>query len=176
MNDSPVHLDAAASEWTAHHEAGHAVVARVLNYPCGHATIVSDEESAGHAITQDPWDAVAHWDSAGRWRGEDSALRARIMIYMAGAEAEVEFFGECAGGDDDDRRQIAFMLDDLLPTGADPLAHEARLRRFTRALVRRHRGKIEAVAQGLLRSKHLSEGQIDALLIEGAGLETEDAR
>src|SRR5262249_4088208 len=34
------------------------------------------------------------------------AMRARIMATMAGAEAEIEFFGNCAGGDSNDRDQI----------------------------------------------------------------------
>lgn len=43
----------------------------------------------------------------GKFRTEDSALRGRILSYMAGAEAEVELLGTCAGGDGEDRREIA---------------------------------------------------------------------
>ncbi|MBR0831405.1 hypothetical protein JQ596_38460 [Bradyrhizobium manausense] len=42
---------------TATHEAGHAVIGRVLTLLCGGATIVVDYEagSAGHTITEDPY-------------------------------------------------------------------------------------------------------------------------
>lgn len=123
-----------------------------------------DQDSAGHAITGDPWGAVDHWDRLGRWRDQDVALRARIIAFMAGAAAEVEFFGKCAGGDGEDRYQIDLMLDSLLPAGADSMMYEARLRRFTRSLVRRHRDKIERVADALLAFEHLSAEQIDAIV------------
>lgn len=163
-DESPARLDATDTpEWTAYHEAGH-------------ATILPDEDSTGHTISGDPWEAVAHWDATGRWRDVDAALRARIMIYMAGAEAEAEFFGECAGGDGDDRREIDLTLDSLLPPDASFPAHEARLRRFTGGLVRRHRDKIEAVARELLRSKHLPGERIDALVVKDARVEARSER
>ncbi len=162
MSDTESSSAALAS--TAHHEAGHAVIARVLNLPCGLATIIPDNDSAGHSITGDAWDAVARWDSFGRWRDVDVAYRARIIAFMAGAEAEVECLGACQGGDGDDRWQVTLMLDSLLPAGADPSGYEDRLRRFTRALVRRHRGKIEAVAQRLLEQEHASGDELDAMI------------
>ena len=149
---------------TAYHEAGHAVIGRVLNLPCGHATIIPDDDSAGHSICENPLDAIAKWDAAGRWRELDTAYRARMIAYMAGAEAEVEFFGECRGRDGDDRQQVDLMLDSLLPLGADLPGYETRLRRFTRRLVRRHRDKIEAVAGALQANGHLDEDQLDAMV------------
>lgn len=149
---------------TAYHEAGHAVIGRVLNLPCGYATIVPDDDSAAHSICEDPWEAVARWDSVGRRRDLDTAYRARVIAYMAGAEAEIEFFGACDGGDGDDRWQIDLMLDSLLPADADIPAYAARLRRFTRALVRRHRDRIEAVANALHANKQLSEDRLDAMI------------
>lgn len=41
---------------------------------------------------------------------------------------------------------------------------EARLRQFARALVKRHRDKIERVAKALLEHKRLSGKKIDALV------------
>ena len=161
---SNTELNTADLAGIAHHEAGHAVIARVLNLPCGLATIVPDDDSAGHAITGDPWDAVAQWDASGRWRDVDVAYRARIIAFMAGAEAEIECLGSCRGGDGDDRWQIALMLESLLPAGVDPSGCENRLRRFTRALVRRHRGKLEAVAQRLLKQEHASKSELDAMV------------
>jgi hypothetical protein len=39
----------------AHNEAGHAVIGRVLGLPCGHVTIVTDQDSSGHSITPSIW-------------------------------------------------------------------------------------------------------------------------
>jgi ATP-dependent Zn protease len=47
-------------EHSAVHEAGHAVIGRVLGIPCGHATILVDEGSAGHSLAAPrmrPWNA-----------------------------------------------------------------------------------------------------------------------
>jgi hypothetical protein len=41
----------------------------------------------------------------------DNAIVGRIIAFMAGAEAEVEIVGNCQGGDDDDRLQIARMME-----------------------------------------------------------------
>ena len=55
---------------TAVHEAGHAVIARVLDMACGGATIVADEDegSAGHAETFDPHVTAHAWDLRGHLR------------------------------------------------------------------------------------------------------------
>jgi hypothetical protein len=90
---------------TAVHEAGHAVIGRVLKQVCGHASVQPspDEGEAGHTITADPYVTLGYWlDVLGRWRGKDpmvSIMRGRVMTYMAGRAAEEEFFGSCAGGD-----------------------------------------------------------------------------
>ena len=157
-------MSGAATTTIAYHEAGHAVIGRVLNLPCGLATIIPDDDSVGHSITGGPWDAVAQWDSSGRWRGVDVAYRARIIAFMAGAEAEVECLGNCPDEDHDDRWQITMMLNSLLPANTDPLGCENRLRRVTRTLVRRHRGKIEAVAQKLLQRGCASEHELNAII------------
>lgn len=49
---------------TAIHEAGHAVIGRVLGMICGHATIIADEAEgeAGHTITADPHMIAYEWD------------------------------------------------------------------------------------------------------------------
>ena len=137
---------------TAIHEAGHAIVGRVLGLDCGSVTIQADRAAmeAGHAIIHDPWVTLARWERIGRFRGEQerSAFRARIMAHMAGAEAEVAVLGACQGGDGHDRAEIAAMLDSM---GADDDGRqEARLRQATRQLLRRHVGKIERLARALL--------------------------
>jgi ATP-dependent Zn protease len=158
---------------TAIHEAGHAVIGRVLKQVCGQASIVPnrDEGEAGHAVTADPYLTLGHWlDNLGRWRGADalvSITRGRIMTYMAGRAAEEEFFGSCAGGDGDDQRQIDRMLDDILPSDADLPRYAQRLRGHTRTLVRRHRARIAHVAALLLEHKMLQPEEIERALATG---------
>src|SRR5690349_7214634 len=84
---------------TAHHEAGHAVIGRVMGQSCGACSIVQAGNSFGHSVCADPWKTVADWDERGRWRSYESIMRGRILAFMAGAEAEIEFFGACGGGD-----------------------------------------------------------------------------
>src|SRR5664279_3507967 len=97
------------------HEAGHAVIRRVLNMVCGDVTIVQDDDSAGYAICSDQWEIYKEWQLQGRFRGdgdtESVILRGRIITFMAGAEAEAVIIGNCRGGDDDDRYQVWQMLE-----------------------------------------------------------------
>ena len=54
----------------AYHEAGHAVVQRVVGMLCGSATIVPDHEemTAGFAIIHDPWAVYSAWERRGKFR------------------------------------------------------------------------------------------------------------
>lgn len=83
---------------------------------------------------------------------------------MAGAEAEVFLLGSTQGGDGNDRSQIKLMAEEL---SRDPLhwdKREARLRAMTRMLVRRHKDRIERVANALLTKETISAKQIDKLV------------
>jgi hypothetical protein len=156
---------------TATHEAGHAVIGRLLGLRCGSATIIPNykEGSAGHAISPDPHISIAEWEARGRWRYV-SMFRAAMMMLMAGREAEIECLGYCQGGDERDQYEIACHIDEAEPpavcSGPDENRDrfEARLRTRTRGLVRRHRGLIELVAKALLERKKLSGRQIDAIV------------
>jgi ATP-dependent Zn protease len=153
---------------TAIHEAGHAVIARVLDLACGGATIVPDATSAGHAITADPITIVSSWIDRGIWRGdmEGAAMRGRCISCMAGAEAEEVCLGVCHGGDGNDRYQIDLMLDSFLPADADVPRYAKRLRSMTRWLVRRHRPAIERVANLLLERGQLEPAEINHAIRE----------
>jgi ATP-dependent Zn protease len=150
---------------TAYHEAGHAVIARVLTLASGPATIEPDKDkgTAGFSITLDPYECHAEWESRGKNRDYAAAFHARIMTYMAGAETEAILLGRPPIGDGDDRLQIALMAQEMRCTvpweGLEP-----RLRAMTRMLVRRHRAGIERVAKALLAKKTLSAKQLDRLV------------
>jgi hypothetical protein len=157
---------------TAIHEAGHAVIARILRLPCGDATIKPDHESAGHNLIADPYAVVQRWEGEVPGKGArphgtyDSAVLARILAFMAGRAAEEEIIGACLGGDSDDKRQIGLMLDELPRERLSPSPehYEKRLRSLACGLVRRHRGRIERVAAALMRKGSLTGDEIDALV------------
>jgi hypothetical protein len=148
---------------TAYHEAGHAVIHRVVGMLCGGVTIEPDYEemTAGVAIVHDPWAVYSAWERRGKQRGHpyESVLRGRIMGYMAGREAIIAF-GTHHLGDGDDLRQIALMADEA---GISE-AYLDRLRPKVRALLRRHWPKVERVAEALLDSRTLTGEEIDALI------------
>ena len=147
------------------HEAGHAVVGRAVNMVCGEVTIAPDDKSAGRSVTADLCDIAADWRRQGRFRGdsESAILRGRIMAFMAGAEAETAIIGDCPGGDDADRREVALMLEKLAAP-LDRPALERQLRRWTGALCRRHAACIKLLARALLREPTLSDGEVRALI------------
>ncbi|WMT76053.1 hypothetical protein [Bradyrhizobium sp. Ash2021] len=163
---------------TACHEAGHAVIARVLTLACGGASIAMDHDSAGHAIIHNPYLTLYQWEQRGKFRVADNAVwYGYIIARMAGAEAEACLLGKCLGGDGDDRLVIEQLLDEItgcpdvqLPSGVWTYSNEKRrsailrrLRKMTGALVRRHRARIEAVAKALLAKQTLSQKRLDAL-------------
>jgi hypothetical protein len=146
---------------TAYHEAGHAVIGRVLTLACGGATTKPDyrERTSGFAITADPYDCIYQWEKRGKWRTPNIVWIARIMTFMAGAEAEVELLGHHEPQlDSEDRREIAYMMEEAGPVS------EERLRRMTRALVRRHKARIERVAKTLLAMTSLSSEALDKIV------------
>ena len=146
---------------TAYHEAGHAVVGRILGLTCGDISIVADSKdaTAGHAITHVER-SVHEWEQRGRWRYR-SLYRAGIMMLMAGREAEVVCLGHCEGGDGDDQYQIACHHH-----GEAEIAEEdlPRWRYRTRQLCLRHAEIIKRVAQKLLERKELDAKEVDALV------------
>jgi hypothetical protein len=153
-------------EHAAVHEAGHAVIGRVLGIPCGHATILADDESNGHNLAEPPYKILGRWwDDLGRYYREEAvAFHARIMAYMAGAEAERVLLGVCNGGDGNDLSEIAWMANSA---GYDTFSGEwtrrrGQLRRQTVRLLRKHQATVRSVADALLEKHVLAGGEIDA--------------
>ena len=97
---------------TAYHEAGHAVIGRVLTLPCGHASIKPDYESctAGVSICPDPYTCLSEWEKRGKVRAQSAVWIARIIHSMAGAEAAAELLGAKQHGDEDDRYQVRIWI------------------------------------------------------------------
>ena len=145
---------------TAYHEAGHAVIGRVLTLDSGSATVKPDHDSGGHAITCGPWACIDAWEKRGRVRGPDAAWYAQIITCMAGAESVAELLRSAPRGDGDDRYQVALMAEEL--ENWDRI--EPRLRAMTCMLVRLHRALIERVAKALLDRTTLTRVELDALV------------
>jgi len=145
---------------TAIHEAGHAVIARILGLVCGKVTIKASGTS-GYGIIAAPEFVCDCWEQRGKNRPIQAAFRGRILAYMAGREAEVELLGQCQGGDNDDQSRIGLMLEDLYPGEWDQQdKFERRLRRFARNLVRRHRPKIEVLSRALIEQRTMSDKRV----------------
>lgn len=151
---------------TACHEAGHVVLASVFRFPLGPVTIVADADSAGHHIVADKWVILQHWwDNANRWHlCEDNAVRARIMVLMAGRAAELECCSSCNGGEADDDYWIGVMVDSLVTDDEERDRWLTRLRQKTAMLVQRHRPAIERITEALKRRSVLSASEIASLL------------
>ena len=144
------------------HEAGHAVIGRVLRHVCGHVTIIADEDSAGHSITADPWLTIHEWEAREIYRSYESAIRSRIIVIQAGVVAEEVLLGSCEGGDGEDRRQAFMMAESLSAPDPDELL--ARLRRSCRYLVERKRGAIILIADRLKLAGTISAAEADSLV------------
>jgi len=155
---------------TAVHEAGHAVIGRALGLLCGQASVVADGDSAGHSIAAGPYEVAQRWEDRGKYRDHASVLLGRLIYLVAGAEAEELIVGTCAGGDGSDRQDCYETLTQfhLPPVDPDDAAavdqYFGRLRRHTRALVRRHENTIRAVAETLQKRGTLSADELDAMM------------
>jgi ATP-dependent Zn protease len=147
------------------HEAGHAVIGRVVGMVCGDCSIMPDHNSSGNVIVGDPYKTWEVWEERGRYREFSTVMLGRVLTFMAGTAAETVVLGKCEGGNYDDLYQVACMLDDVY--GEDRERIEGRLWAAAGRLVRRHREKIERVATELMARHPLTADDIDAIM-EGA--------
>jgi hypothetical protein len=146
---------------TAYHEAGHAVIGRVLGVSDGRVTIRPDYNtgSAGREFGATPSEICAKYPE----RDHNAVIRAWIISVMAGAETEAALLGRVALGDGGDRKQIGLMMEENI-SDADWDRVEARLRRMTRTLIWEHEALIERVAKALLARTSLSGKMVDKLV------------
>jgi len=86
---------------TAIHEAGHAVIARVLRLRCGEVTMVPNEAEgyAGYSHTGDPWDTIGDWERFGHYRDRDieQAVTGYILVQMAGLHQQRSLWQDSLG-------------------------------------------------------------------------------
>jgi hypothetical protein len=164
------------------HEAGHAVIGRVLGLPCTFGTVQPGKSESGQdyrgcvnledhpKMSMDEWlrRLSAHEPIKPRFQHDDgnASLHARIIAAMAAAEAEAEILGSCSKHDWHDRECVKLLVDnDLSDLSPDEWErYEPRMRRQAKRLVGKHRDKIERVAKALLRRGTLQPHEIDALI------------
>jgi ATP-dependent Zn protease len=152
---------------TAIHEAGHAVIARVLGLSSGSVTIKpsDDGEELGHAVVGDP---VRDWQ-----RGEGPRrplMEDHVVTLYAGGEAEREILASAVVGDGPDFNKARSCICQFGVRGATFVGdevwekYEERLRKRAALLVQRHRKKIERVAQALVERGILTFDEVNALM------------
>ena len=115
---------------TAVHEAGHAVIGRVLALACGEASIDPHPQVEGllgyTAIYAGSTKTRDEWDRRRKFRHYDAYDHAHIMSIMAGAEAQAELVSgiievlsmngvDCGSINDGDRADIIPMAEEALP-------------------------------------------------------------
>ena len=153
---------------TACHEAGHAVIGRMVGLPCGKVTIVGDDQhELGHAIVVDP---IRTWE-----RGDGPRrplVEASCISLYSGAEAERVILGVAgdAAGDGPDCSKATSLIMIIGVRGASYVGddvwerYEARLRRRSNELVRLHQDRIVRVAKALEERGTLEGDEVDAIM------------
>ena len=170
---------------TAYHEAGHAVIARVLGIEVYLATIRPDKFYAGQVNHAAAWpinkeDEVAEEDREEEWLQRMETAEDRAKLALAGPLAEMkyrptlngEYFAEFEDLDNVAKYlQIAsgFTFEVLVP--GKPLQQNGlasrlweRLQADTADLVELYWPSIERVAEALLIQEELGQEEIDALI------------
>ena len=148
------------------HEAGHAVIGRMLGLPCGDVTTEpSDDQELGHAVVGDP---IRDW-----CRGDGPRrplVEASCVSLYAGAEAERIIVGSADVGDGPDCSKATSLISIIGLRGAAFVGddvwerYEARLRRKAATLVTKHTEQIERVARALMEHGKLTDEQVNELI------------
>jgi hypothetical protein len=176
----PRHIDdfrGSALGRVAFHEAGHAVIGRVLGLrvtsvaiaPCGDIAgyieipLLGTHPLSGVLFTDFEWMALS-----GNWKARvtiptDKAMHAHIITLLSGAVAEKHFCGGLVyPGAKSDNAQIRRLV-------RYSQCSRERLKMMSQMLVRRHSSVIFGVALELARKKRLQGPELDRILGLGRG-------
>ena len=134
------------------HEAGHAVIARVVGLAGNKATIVARGNIMGTA-----------------WWKQDDGVKSVLAILAGRAATEVILgYATDEGCEGDDEKVMKLLTTDWRePWYARKVRDD--LLRECRKLIRKHRGAIEAVAHELLDRETLSGWEIDQIIAQVRG-------
>lgn len=144
------------------HDAGQAVIARVLGLKGGEVTVVKPRRKFFTAVIEDPEEAASRWQREGkRWR---EGIYAFCISIQAGWEAErlLLYRSGSDNGSHDSFLVSAVLYDSIDYLDREPT--ERRLRRRTIKLVRLHREKIQRVADALNKHGTLSDRQVRRIM------------
>jgi hypothetical protein len=145
---------------TAYHEAGHAVIARVLGVEVFKASVkpsYGKKPSRGRVLHE----GLTARGTQRRYFNTPRKLIASILIAMAGRAAEDVLIGfPSDGGDNGDVKNIEKWLSRV----GDRARFEKRFRKMSHMLVWRHADAIRRVAAHLVDSETLKQDQIDRLI------------
>lgn len=150
---------------TAHHEAGHVVVAHVLGLHTDQVTIEPGEGYLGHRVGP----GIYGYTNLTR-RGRSKLVRDEAVALYAGLAAENRFFGVEFSFDDDaehgawgDNSQAVELMRQHHRTKSLPDAI-ARAQREARRLVRKHSDAIAKLATLLCKRKSLAGAHLQDVL------------
>jgi hypothetical protein len=161
----------------AYHEAGHAVIAKVLSVPVKYATIKPRKGESGHVMLK---------TSFFKDMSKDAHKRS-ALVSLAGRFAETDLF-DCSHivydmeklrryGASVDRKHVRSAVTKIVGSPSedgrllwvfrpDRRAMRARLEREAKRLVREHAATIESVAKRLIEQETLSSAQLDEIICE----------
>lgn len=156
---------------TAYHEAGHAVVAWCLDLEVGSATIVPDNDSAGHVMIEpEEPSTCAAAVRGGPWHPCRLLLEKRVMVLQAGEVAQRCYNPHSVrrGHSQDDFKKCVDILRIYAPDEEkrDVMPHYLLLRKWTIYLIEQHWHLVEAVAKALLERRELSGAQILDVILD----------
>jgi hypothetical protein len=146
--------------YAAQHEAGHAVIARVLcGFSAGGAELAI---VPGNVVGQAgiPCSACIKRRLVGKRFSLNGAISAEVAILCAGTEAEKQRYFYCTDDDEIDRAKIGRLLRFLPEREGD----EAFLRRVAFSFVEHHQATIHHVADALAEKFELTGAEIDAMM------------
>lgn len=148
---------------TAHHEAAHAVTARLLGFDVPWVDVTPDGARLGICYTR----LESVFDVPGRFEELHKQVRKNCVSLFAGHHAEHQLNphrkGTRTGEDASKAREI------LVGAGLDPLTEEHLLHECSRKLVRRAWPAVEEVARALLAVEIVDQSDIDPLILRTLG-------